>query len=219
MSARSRKSKRKISRVTSRRTSSQALGAGRTRSDSRTGPMTALSGPEAVHVSPSRVTTLPGSFLPIRGTSGHIGSLLYASVVLQQSLESKLQQQLTGLTSWPVRWTRLTTPLERRYFRLVLSAPRMNASGYGLLPTPTRRDGRTLRGCEPPPNRGPMAGPPLGWFIANFLGKFDGRLNPIKIGLLMGYPEAVTLLAPSETQFTRRAQRNSLKRFRSTVCD
>lgn len=93
-------------------------------------------------------------------------------------------------------------------FRLALLKPDMSATASGLLPTPTRRDGRVLAGSQPP-KRAPNSGLPLAWWIATRLGIFKGRLCPTKVGLLMGYPAKVTQQRPTAMRLSPRSRRNS----------
>src|SRR6185312_12679690 len=136
-------------------------------------------------------------------TYGHSGKHLSKCLDLQLSLENRLQPRKFGSTWCSLIWRVATTPQGRRIFQLVPSVHATSASGFGLLPTPTKRDGRTLKGSQPP-RRNPTSGDPLAWHIAKLLNIFEGRLNPIAIGLLMGYSERVTRLAPTVTPSSRK---------------
>jgi hypothetical protein len=111
-------------------------------------------------------------------------------------LVNKLTARLSGLTAQWMIWRVYPTPAGRLLFRLSPWGPFTSDHESILLPTPTKRDGRTLRGSQPP-KRNPAAGLPLAWFVAKLLNIFEGRLNPTKVGLLMGYPEKVTQLRPT----------------------
>ncbi len=71
-------------------------------------------------------------------------------------------------------------------------------------PTPTRRDGRTLRGAQDRPNR--SGGPSLSQTMLD-AGATSGRLNPEWVGWLMGFPERWTDLGPSETPSSRKSSK------------
>ncbi len=187
-------------------TSLPVSAAGHLRSNSPAGQMIDLSGPVVVPVSRSQSLDSAGDSTT-KGTCGQHGSASYASASLQSFLESRLQARPFGSTWCCLTWSKRITPAGRQICRLRVSALDTLAKGSGLLPTPTRRDGRTLRGSQPP-KRSPTSGLPLAWFIATRLGIFEGRLNPIKIGLLMGYPESAIRLAPSAMPSFHRSQQS-----------
>ena len=65
-----------------------------------------------------------------------------ASAALQQSLESRLRQQLPtgGLTMFIKGWKQKVTPSGRRYCQLAASVRPINETDYGLWPTPVSND-------------------------------------------------------------------------------
>lgn len=149
--------------------------------------------------------------LQIPVISGRNGSVSSRSVLLQSCLESRLRTLNLGSIWCSLIWRTSVTPAGRRIFQLFARAHNTNGKGSGLLPTPTRRDGRTLAGSQPP-KRKPTSGLPLAWYIALRLKIFKGRLNPDRIGLLMGYPQRVLQCRPLEMQSSRRLGPNLSRR-------
>lgn len=92
-------------------------------------------------------------------------------------------------------------------------APPTNERGCGLWPTPTKRDSRTLAGAQPP-KRAPKSGLPLAWTVALSLPpeqRAGGRLNPVWVEWLMGWPMGWTSLQPLETaKFREWQQQHSI---------
>ena len=86
-----------------------------------------------------RGTTLAKTMTDISGLSSSISS---ASAALQQSLESRLRQQLDldGLTIYKLTWRHKVTPQRRSYCHLAASAPRTRGNDSSSWPTPSVRD-------------------------------------------------------------------------------
>ena len=78
----------------------------------------------------------------MKGISGLSGSISSASASLQSYLESKLAQRLhtAGLTHCKPTWNRVTTPVGRSLYRLMLSGRSIDATDFGLWPAPTRHN-------------------------------------------------------------------------------
>jgi hypothetical protein len=86
-----------------------------------------------------RGTTLAKTMNDISGLSSSISS---ASAALQQSLESRLRQQLDldGLTIYKLTWRHKVTPQRRSYCHLAASALRTKEKDSSSWPTPSVRD-------------------------------------------------------------------------------
>lgn len=87
-----------------------------------------------------------------------------------------------------------------RIYEPQMSERHIPARDYGLLPTPTARDSRTLSGSQPP-RRAKTSGIPLAWLVALSIPKAQRRgrrLNPEWEECLMGYPMRWTDCAVSE---------------------
>ncbi|SRR5579883_1392712 len=143
-------------------------------------------------------------------TCGLRGFLSSPSADLQSYLESRLRQQfpLDGSTLCSLSWKAKATPAGRPYCQLVASTRNTSDKGYGLLPTMTARDSRTLKGSQPP-KRAKKSGSVLAWTIAKMLNVFVGRLNPQWVAWFMGYPQQWISCAPSETPSSRKLRRSS----------
>lgn len=78
----------------------------------------------------------------MKGISGQSGSISSDSASLQSYLVSKLAQRLhtAGLTHCKPIWNRVTTPVGRSLYRLMLSEHSIDATDSGLWPTPTRHN-------------------------------------------------------------------------------
>lgn len=76
------------------------------------------------------------------GTSGHTGTTSSRSVVLQSSLESRLQArtQILGSILYALTWKPWVTPSGRSRFRLRASVRRTSETGSTGWPTPQARD-------------------------------------------------------------------------------
>ena len=198
-----------ISKVIPSATSLQASADGPTRSGSQDGPMIDRSGRGVVRVNPSRHWDID-EVLPTPGTFGRSNIGSSKSVVLQHFLESRLRERNFGSVVCVLTWKPWTTVYQQRFCQLFASTRNTDATDFTILPTPTKRDGRTLLGSRPP-KRSPTAGLPLAWFLAKRLNIFLGRLNPIKVGYVMGYPERVSRLAPTATRSSRKSRQSSSK--------
>ena len=199
-----------ISKATPNAISSPASADGRSPCGWPDGPTIDMFGPVPV---PAKISHSPGSrqaleAIEIYGLSGGASS---ASAALTASLVNRLTTLLRGSTELPLIWKASATPAGRPLFQLLPSERSTKDCGFTLVPTPTRRDGRTLAGSQPP-KRSPTSGLPLAWFIAKRLGVFKGRLSPIVIGSLMGYPAKVSRLAPMATRSSRKSPRPSSAR-------
>ena len=121
--------------------SSQGSLFGPTLSGSQDGPMTAKCGlaPARAQVSPVQAK---GKGLQTLVTSGLSGIASSASVALEQSLVSRLQQRLdtAGSTLFVETWKRKSTPLRRRYWEHTARVRPTSGSGCTSLPTPTAED-------------------------------------------------------------------------------
>lgn len=221
MNARSKKSKRRTSRVISRRTSSQASAGGPTRSDSRAGPTTAPSGLEVALANRS-VVLESVQRSRMRGIFGLFGWGSSPSGRLQSSLESRLKPQLAGAGSilYSQSWKRKLTPAGRPYFQLVASARHTLGSGLIGWPTPIKRDGVSVLGGRRAPNA--TGAEPLIWVAALVSGLVKENrsglkmgasvgLNPEFVSWLMGFLTAWLKSAPLVTQLSRKSQRSSSK--------
>ena len=116
-------------------TSLPAAGSGRSRSAKRDGPTTGPSGPEAAPA-PVSARQAKDKDLATLVTSGLIGHDSSASVILQQSLESKLAPRLdtAGSTLFKLTWKHKSTPLGRQYLERAASALRTSGNGSTLSP-------------------------------------------------------------------------------------
>ena len=86
--------------------------------------------------------------------------------------------------------------------------PRLSLLGYArLYPTLIKRDGRTVKGSQPPPVC--PGGDPLLWTLAKLLKATDGRLNPTWASWYMGFPREWTKLEPSEMPSSPASRKSS----------
>ena len=127
-------------------TSSQELVDGAEPYNSQGGVQTDLFGREAL---PANLSQQPGNnqAKTTSDTSGQYSSISSASAGLQQSLASKLRQQLDldGLTIYKGTWKQKTTPQQRLYFQAVLSQPRTKGTDSSSWLTPTTSDMNGVR--------------------------------------------------------------------------
>jgi len=130
--------------------SSPASESGPTPSVSQDGPTIARSGPEVVHVSPSRKRARMRKDSTTIGTSGRNGSVSSPSAVLQSCLESRLRALTAsrGSMLFSLTWKARVTPAQRSICALRGSALRISGSDSGsslseqtgAWPTTTRQD-------------------------------------------------------------------------------
>lgn len=188
--------------------SSLGSGVGPTRSDSPAGLMTDQSGPAPVPANrgawrgSARVATIPAIF-------GRRGAGSYGSAVLRESLVSRLIQRLEGCGSilFTTTWSTRDMPSGRLVYRLVPSGRRTLGPGYGSLPTPTARDyrwGMSEKAIRA--RRVHSRGVNLNEFMQRELGE-PGRLNPLFLCLLMGYPAEWQQHAATAMRLSRRLPR------------
>ena len=125
--------------------SSQESEGGVERYNSRGGVQTDLFGQEVL---PANLSQQPGNnqAKTTSDTSGLSSSISSASADLQQSLASKLRQQLDldGLTIYKGTWKEKTTPQQRLYFQAVVSQPRTKGTDSSSWPTPRVADTNNL---------------------------------------------------------------------------
>ena len=123
-------------------TSLQAEDSGALRSDKQDGQTTEKCGPEAA---PAQVSARQAKDkdLATLVTSGLIGRDSSASVILQQSLESKLAPRLdtAGSTLFKLIWRHKTTPLGRSYLERAASALRTSGNVCTSWPSPGSNEG------------------------------------------------------------------------------
>jgi len=128
-------------RDTNSTTSSPESEDGQHRLDLQHGPTISQCGQEAAHAS---LSVLPDDkkVKAMKGTYGQHGSASSASIALQQSLESKLRQQLPtgGLMMFMKGWKVKAAPSGRRYFQLAQSVRPIKETDCGLWRTPTSRN-------------------------------------------------------------------------------
>ncbi len=134
---------RTILGATRNATSSPVSAAGPSPCSSQAGQTTEKSGPGAARVSRSARQAKVG-VSKTSGISGRLGSGSFNSVVLQMSLESRLQERLgtPGSTRFSMIWKVKGTLAGRLYCQLVRSMRRTKETGSGLWPTMTARDTR-----------------------------------------------------------------------------
>ena len=138
------------------------------------------------------------------GIYGPPGSTSSRSESLQRSLESRLRQRLdmAGSMELSVTWRGSATPAGLRYCKRVPSVRRIDATGFGSLPTPSGVSGRA--------------------HMAGRLDEWGGSSNPFRGTSLgpvhcpafelwvMGYPEAWAEQMPRGTRSSRRLRQSSL---------
>jgi len=170
-----------------RRTSSRASADGRAHSASQDGQTNGQSGREAARVNRS-VAVESLNRWATSGTCGPLFEGLSPSVILQQSLESRLRMEMadSGLVGCELTWKEWDMPSGGPICALLASALPTSGSEFILLPTP----------------RASMGSHMIAWSRA------ERGLNvcPLLCGTMMGYPKFWKDLAmPS----FRRLQRNS----------
>lgn len=135
-------SRRKTLKVSRKRTSSQALAAGRKRSGLQVGRIAGRCGRAVARANLSPRQAKEKGLLT-SGTFGPPGTGSSRSVALQLSLESKLRMQFdtVGLILFRVTWKEAVTPSRRRYLQQVVSALPTSESVCGSWPTPTTPSG------------------------------------------------------------------------------
>lgn len=128
-------------------TSLPALADGPSHSDSPDGPMTDLFGQA---VAPANRSAPPAASVAatMNATYGLRSSASSASVALQQSLASRLQERLAsrGLTMFALTWKAKATPLRRQICQLAASARPTDGSGCSGWQTPLASDGQVTQG-------------------------------------------------------------------------
>lgn len=91
--------------------------------------------------SPARISPLPGKALASREHEAGSGSSMRASLAksdqFSRSLRMCLAFELSGLTGCSLTWKNSGTPQNRSWWVLSMPEHPTNASGLGLLPTPT----------------------------------------------------------------------------------
>lgn len=107
------------------------------------GATSALFGQEVAPASRS-VSQGAGKHNQMAGTCGRNGIGSLASANLQQSLESKLREQLptAGWMRLQAVWKPMVTPSGRRYYRLTVSRRTISENGFSLVPTLNAQDYR-----------------------------------------------------------------------------
>ena len=153
-------------------------------------------------------------------TYGRIYSGSQESVILQRSLESKLQQQLPvdgWMTSFMI-WKRKNTPALRQYCQLYVSVRHMTAQGYGLWRSPSAQDHRNRGGVASTRRRMKIGKQIMLSMQVKVLldGSSErtgerGQLNPTFVCWLMGIPKAWESSMQRGMQSIRKSRRRSLK--------
>lgn len=110
---------------------------GQSRLDLRDGMTHAQCGQEVVHANPSALRE-SSKRKKTNVTSDHTGTGSSASIDLQRSLESKLQERLPldGWTKSRQTWKQKVTPSGRQYSQLVVSVRPTKETAYGLWHSP-----------------------------------------------------------------------------------
>ena len=145
---------------------SQVSASGPTLCAKQDGPMTDQCGPEVARASLSARQAKEQGLL-MSGTYGLPSSTSSSSAALQSSLESRLRAKLSNLgsTLYKLTWKPWVTPSGVCRSRLRASVLRTSETGLIGWPTPTKRDGRTLKGGQDRPSK--KGGPSLihlaGW--------------------------------------------------------
>lgn len=132
----------KTLRDTPAATGSQASEAGSLPCDTPVGLQMSLFGPDHAHVNPFRVP-VDSEVRKTNGTFGRNGIVSSASVALQQSLVSKLVENLdvNGSTEYHLTWKSWGMPSQRRICQLRASARLSSHSDCFGWPRPTATDG------------------------------------------------------------------------------
>lgn len=202
--------------VTPSAISSPALVSGALRFAEQDGQTTGPSGPAVARASLSaRQVKEQGSMTS--GTSGPRSTISLNSVALQQSLESRLRENLQdrGSTLYRLTWTQWVTPSGRSFSRLRASAPRTSETGLIGWPTPATMDAlpprcdvklaraKSVAGCSnlkdvlPKPSPDEM--------------ERRVRVNPALPRGLMNLPECWGSCAPTATRSTRKPRKSLSK--------
>lgn len=151
---------------------------------------------------PAKTSALPAEAQELMAVAAGCGPTWHGSFVKYDRASSTWKTAQCSLledsdefsATWP-KWGSMRSGVcwERTMPRLTMSVKE-----YGFWPTPTARDARTLSGSQPP-KRAPTSGMPLAWTIALTLPPEDrpnGRLNPMWVEWLMGWPMGWTSLKP-----------------------
>jgi hypothetical protein len=140
--------------------SSVALEDGQELCISQDGVQTDLFGQEVPLVSLSQAQEIKKAKTTL-DTSGLSSSISSESANLQQSLESRLRQQLDldGSTIYKLTWKQKVTPQRRSYCHLAASALRTRGNGFSSWPTPTAATGGASK--NPNNKRGINGGNPM----------------------------------------------------------
>jgi len=196
-----------ISEDTISATSSPESVDGPSPSDSQDGPMTDLFGLALAPVSRSQPQA-KGVAATMSATYGLRSSASSASVRLQQSLASRLQERLAsrGSTMYSLTWKAQATPQRRQLCQLAASERRTNDRECFGLPTPSARDWkdsgdpRKLAAILLRPS-GNQATTPRIWAR-----RFGTLMPPSFARLLMGYPAEWDDCAPTAMPSSRRTR-------------
>ncbi|GAB0057407.1 hypothetical protein SIID45300_01735 [Candidatus Magnetaquicoccaceae bacterium FCR-1] len=177
---------------------------GPTHCGSPAGQTTGRSGPALVRANLSPRQAKEQGLLT-SGTSGQPGIGSLSSVVLTQSLASRLAADLgrNGSILYSATWKYLVTPAGRRLFRLAVSVPRTSGKGCSGWPmsgwsTPAARDYRHANRMSYQDRGGGRKGEQLNNQAVHASGNHAngsfaeteeaGQLNPEFVRWLMGYP-------------------------------
>jgi len=202
--------------VTPSAISSPALVSGALRFVEQDGQTTDPSGPAVARASLSaRQVKEQGSMTS--GTSGPRSTISSSSVALQQSLESRLRENLQdrGSTLYQLTWVHWVTPSGQSFSRLRASAPRTSETACTGWPTPATMDAlpprcdvklaraKSVAGCSnlkdvlPKPSSDEM--------------ERRVRVNPALPRGLMNLPECWGSCAPTATPSTRKRRASGSK--------
>ena len=134
-------SNQQISKSLPSATSLQASEGGVLHCSLQGGTQADLSGQEARHANHSQQQETEKDKM-MSDTYGQSSLTSLESANLQQSLASRLQQQLeqAGSTIYKLTWKQKTTPRQWPYYQLAASGLRTKESGYSSWPTPAARD-------------------------------------------------------------------------------
>jgi len=211
--------------------SSRESADGISRFNSQDGQQTKRCGPDRAPVSHIRLPE-GAEGMRMSATYGPFSADSSPLVALQQSLESGLLVRMAAFGSMEsaLTWRRWVMPSGRRICALRASVRRTSDRDFIGWPTPTARDGRTLKGARDRPGR--QGGASLSHLVlkcwatprANKYGNADSHgnyqkplsaemdgveLNPAFNRWLMGFPEEWAKSAPTVMPSSRKSQRNS----------